>query len=64
MNMIILTFSYGVNEMQALKLPFIGCAFIMKYFRDSVANGYEQVPGNFSSSECLFNVSVHLLVST
>lgn len=59
--MIILTFSYGVNEMQTLKLPFIGCAFIMKYFRDSIANGYVQVPENFSSSVCLFKVSVSLV---
>lgn len=50
--------------MQTLKLPFIGCAFIMKYFRDSIANGYVQVLENFSSSVCLFNALFHLLLST
>lgn len=61
--MIILAFSYEVNEMQALKLPFIGYAFITNYFRGSVANGYVQVPENISSSVCLFNVCVSFVTN-
>lgn len=51
-----MTFSYGVSEMQTLKLPFIGCSFILNYFRGAVANGYVLLPENVSPSVGLFYV--------